>query len=155
MTLPKVTIYCDGACLGNPGPGGFAALLMLQNSTEERVVTGYELSTTNNRMELKAALFGLNALKKRCHVELFSDSQYVVKGMNEWIHNWQRSGFRGANKKEIVNVDLWKELILASRNHNVVWKWVRGHAGNELNERVDEIAREQAGLALHQLHQTP
>ena len=108
MTEPKITIYCDGACLGNPGPGGFAALLMLNKSKEERVVSGFELATTNNRMELKAALAGLSALKKKCHVELFSDSQYLVKGMNEWIHNWQRSGFKGANKKDIANVDVYK-----------------------------------------------
>ncbi len=153
MTEPKITIYCDGACLGNPGPGGFAALLMLNKSSEERVVSGFELATTNNRMELKAAIAGLNALKKKCRVELFSDSQYLVKGMNEWIHNWQRSGFKGANKKDIANVDLWKELVTISKNHFISWKWVKGHAGNEFNERVDEIAREQAGLALHTLHQ--
>ena len=154
MTEPKVTIYCDGACLGNPGPGGFAALLMLNKSSDERVVSGFELATTNNRMELKAAIAGLAALKKKCRVELFSDSQYVVKGMNEWIHNWQRSQFKGANKKDIANVDLWKELVAVSQNHLISWKWVRGHAGNEFNERVDEIAREQAGLALHTMHQT-
>ncbi|USN51971.1 MAG: ribonuclease HI [Myxococcales bacterium] len=149
---PKVTIYCDGACLGNPGPGGFAALLMLDNTQQERVVCGYEISTTNNRMELKAALSGLLALKKKCHVEIYSDSQYVVKGMTEWIHNWRRSGFKNSQKKEVVNADLWKELFEAAQKHRVTWKWVRGHAGNELNERVDEIAREQAGLALHSLH---
>lgn len=152
MNEPKVTIYCDGACLGNPGPGGFAALLMHQKTKEERVVSGFEFATTNNRMELKAAIMGLKALKKRCRVELYSDSQYVVKGMNEWIKNWLKNDFKSANKKPIVNVDLWQELYQSQAEHVVTWKWVRGHAGNEFNERVDEIAREQAGLALHELH---
>jgi ribonuclease HI len=150
--MNKIIIYCDGACLGNPGPGGYAALLMLAHDpTTERVVSGYESQTTNNRMELKAALEGLKALKKKCQVTVFSDSQYVVKGMNEWIKNWQKTGFKNAQKKEIANAHLWQELLEASKAHSVTWRWVRGHSGNELNERVDEIAREQAGLAQHKM----
>lgn len=151
MTLSNVIIYCDGACLGNPGPGGFAALLLLKGSKEERVVSGLEENTTNNRMELRAAIEGLRALKRKCHVELFSDSQYVIKGMTEWMSGWQRSGFKNARNKEIANADLWQDLVLIANLHQVSWHWVRGHSGNELNERVDEIAREQAGLAFHQL----
>lgn len=154
MHFSKVTIYCDGACLGNPGPGGYAALLLLDKTDKELVVSGNELSTTNNRMELKAALAGLLALKKKCRVELFSDSQYLVKGMTEWMHNWQKNGFKNAQKKEIVNVDLWRELLDINKKHQIIWKWVKGHAGHELNERVDEIAREQAGLALHEMHRS-
>lgn len=150
--MSNIIIYCDGACLGNPGPGGYAALLMLaEDPRTERVVSGFEYQTTNNRMELKAAIEGLKALKKKCHVTLFSDSQYVVKGMSEWMKNWQRTGFKNARNKEIVNADLWQELLKASSAHHVLWRWVRGHSGNELNDRVDEIAREQAGLAQHKL----
>lgn len=152
MSFVHVTIYCDGACLGNPGPGGFAALLFLKGDPKrERVVSGFEEMTTNNRMELRAAIEGLRALKKKCRVEIFSDSQYVVKGMTQWMANWERQGFRNAQKKEIANGDLWRDLNDIAANHQVSWHWVRGHSGNELNERVDEIAREQAGLAMHQM----
>lgn len=143
-----VIIYCDGACLGNPGPGGYAAILMA-HPQKEKVVAGHEPLTTNNRMELKAAIYGLRALKRTCRVKVFSDSQYVVKGMNEWIKGWQKNDFKNAKKQSVANADLWMELLEAANNHKVTWQWVRGHAGNELNERVDEIAREQAGLALH------
>lgn len=151
MTLSHIIIYCDGACLNNPGPGGYAALLMLKGKKDERVISGLEHNTTNNRMELRAAIEGLKALKKKCRVELFSDSQYVVKGMTEWINGWLRSGFKNAKKQEVANSDLWQELLVVAKKHDVSWHWVRGHAGNEFNERVDEIAREQAGLAFHQL----
>lgn len=150
--MTSVIIYCDGACLGNPGPGGYAALLMLPHSPHhERVVSGFEYETTNNRMELRAAIEGLLALKKRCVVTVYSDSQYVVKGITEWMPGWQRSGFKNAHKKAIANVELWHDLLEAAQAHEVTWRWVRGHSGNEWNERVDEIAREQAGLAQHQL----
>src|SRR5687767_8091739 len=123
----KVTIYCDGACLGNPGPGGYAALLMLNSKHPmERVISGYELSTTNNRMELKAAIMGLRALKRKCRVTVYCDSQYVVKGMTEWMPRWQNAGFKGARNKTIANVDLWKELLDAANMHMVSWRWVRG-----------------------------
>lgn len=152
MQTNDIVIYCDGACLGNPGPGGYAALLQVKGQeTKEKVVSGHEASTTNNRMELMAAIVGLKALKKKCRVAVFCDSQYVVKGMTEWIKNWELSGFKNAKKKSIANIDLWMELQQAAKNHLVSWHWVRGHSGHEQNERVDEIAREQAGLALHLL----
>ncbi len=145
-----VIMYCDGACLGNPGPGGYAALLMLKaNAATERVVAGHEAQTTNNRMELRAAIEGLRALKRSCSVVIYCDSQYVIKGMTEWMKGWQRSGFKNSKNKDVANADLWRDLIDAAKGHAITWQWVRGHAGNELNERVDEIAREQAGLAQH------
>ncbi len=150
MANHDVVIYCDGACLGNPGPGGYAALLMLKdNVSHERVVAGHENSTTNNRMELKAAIEGLRALKRASSVTVFCDSQYVVKGMTEWMKGWQKAGFKNSKKQPIANVDLWHDLLDAAQAHQISWQWVRGHAGNELNERVDEIAREQALLAQH------
>ena len=149
--MNEVIIYCDGACLGNPGPGGYAALLMLKSDkANERVVAGNEEFTTNNRMELRAAIEGLRALKRACNVVVYCDSLYVVKGMSEWMMAWQKSGFRNAKNKSIANADLWQDLLSATSDHHVSWRWVRGHSGNKLNERVDEIAREQAALALHQ-----
>lgn len=148
----EIVIYCDGACLGNPGPGGYAALLLLKSDlAKERVVAGHEPATTNNRMELRAAIEGLRALKRACRVTVFCDSQYVVKGMTEWMKSWEKSGYKNSKKQSIANVDLWQDLVKAASSHDVRWQWVRGHAGDELNERVDEIAREQAALALHQL----
>src|SRR5687768_3726081 len=108
MTLSHVIIYCDGACLFNPGPGGYAALLLLKGRKEERVISGLEDHTTNNRMELRGAIEGLRALKRKCHVELYSDSQYVIKGMTEWMPGWLRSGFKNAKNKDIANGDLWR-----------------------------------------------
>lgn len=149
---PHVTIYCDGACLGNPGPGGYAALLMtIENDPHERVVCGHEPETTNNRMELRGAIEGIRALKRGCIVTIYCDSQYVIKGMTEWMPSWQLSQFKTSTRKEVKNKDLWIELVEVSKPHTITWRWVRGHAGNEYNERVDEIAREQAGLALHHL----
>ncbi|HXW53068.1 MAG TPA: ribonuclease HI [Myxococcota bacterium] len=146
----NVIIYCDGSCLQNPGPGGFAALLLHRGKrVQEKVVAGYELHTTNNRMELRAAIEGLKALTRKCHVTIYCDSLYVVKGMTEWMAGWQKSGFKNSSRKTIANADLWQELLLVALGHTIQWRWVRGHAGEELNERVDEIAREQAGLALH------
>lgn len=149
---PHVTIYCDGACIGNPGPGGYAALLMTKkNDPNERVVCGQEPETTNNRMELRGAIEGIRALRRACMVTIYCDSQYVIKGMTEWLPSWQLSQFKTSARKEVKNKDLWVELAEVSKPHEIAWRWVRGHAGNEYNERVDEIAREQAGLALHQL----
>lgn len=147
----EVIIYSDGACLGNPGPGGYAALLRLKSKhlVKERVVAGYELDTTNNRMELRGAIEGLKALTKKCKVTIFCDSLYVVKGMTEWMQGWQRSGFKNSKNKEVANIDLWQNLLEAARLHDIKWRWVKAHAGHPENERVDEIAREQAGLALH------
>jgi len=138
-----VVIYTDGACSGNPGPGGWGAILMHGNSVKE--LSGGELATTNNRMELMAAIQALEALKKPCQVELHTDSQYVQKGIHEWIHSWKRRGWRTADGKPVKNDDLWRRLDEARARHEVKWKWVKGHAGHEHNERADELARQ--GLA--------
>jgi ribonuclease HI len=137
---PQVVIHTDGACSGNPGPGGWGAVL--QYGDRERELTGGELGTTNNRMELMAAIQALEALKKPCKVELHTDSQYVMKGISEWIHNWKRRGWLTADKKPVKNDDLWKRLDQARLRHEVDWRWVKGHAGHELNERADALARE-------------
>ena len=136
---PGVVIYTDGACSGNPGPGGWGAILL--HGTSRKEISGGELETTNNRMELMGAIAALEALKKPCQVELHTDSQYVMKGISEWIHNWKRRGWRTADGKPVKNDDLWRRLDEARARHEVKWKWVKGHAGHELNERADELAR--------------
>ncbi len=137
---PQVIIHTDGACSGNPGPGGWGAIL--QSGGKTRELKGGELATTNNRMELMAAIQALEALTKPCKVELHTDSQYVMKGISEWIHNWKRRGWMTADKKPVKNDDLWKRLDTARLRHEVDWRWVKGHAGHELNERADQLARE-------------
>lgn len=139
---PTVHIYTDGACLGNPGPGGWAALLRWNE--HEKELTGAASRTTNNRMELRAAIEGLKALKKPCRVVIHTDSQYLRKGITQWIHNWRRNGWRTASKKPVKNQDLWRELLEAMKPHDVRWEWVKGHAGHEENERVDRLATEAA-----------
>ncbi len=139
---PTVHIYTDGACLGNPGPGGWAALLRWNE--HEKELTGAASRTTNNRMELRAAIEGLKALKKPCRVVIHTDSQYLRKGITQWIHNWRRNGWRTASKKPVKNQDLWRELLEAMKLHDVRWEWVKGHAGHEENERVDRLATEAA-----------
>lgn len=146
MTTPKdVEIYTDGACLGNPGPGGWGALL--RHGPHEKELSGSEADTTNNRMELLAAIRALQALREPCSVQLYTDSQYVQKGISEWIAGWQRRGWKTADGKPVKNEDLWRELLAARQPHSVRWHWVRGHAGHAENERVDSLARE-AALAL-------
>ena len=140
---PFVVIHTDGACSGNPGPGGWGAVL--HYGTNEKELWGGELSTTNNRMELMAAIQALEALKKPCKVELHTDSQYVQKGIHEWIHGWKRRGWLTADKKPVKNDDLWKRLDAARLRHEVDWRWIKGHAGHEFNERADALARQ--GLA--------
>ena len=137
---PQVIIHTDGACSGNPGPGGWGAVLHFKD--QEKEIRGGELQTTNNRMELMAAIQALEVLKKPCKVELHTDSQYVMKGISEWIHNWKRRGWMTADKKPVKNDDLWKRLDAARLRHQVDWRWVKGHAGHELNERADQLARE-------------
>ena len=137
---PQVIIHTDGACSGNPGPGGWGAIL--QSGGKTRELKGGELATTNNRMELMAAIQALEALTRDCRVELHTDSQYVMKGISEWIHNWKRRGWMTADKKPVKNDDLWKRLDTARLRHTVDWRWVKGHAGHELNERADQLARE-------------
>lgn len=136
--MKEVTIYTDGACSGNPGPGGWAAVLLHRDQRKE--VSGGEPVTTNNRMELQAAIQALGALKECCRVRLFSDSQYLRQGITLWIVGWKRSGWRGRNKKPIKNVDLWRRLDELAHHHQVTWEWLKGHAGDIENERCDELA---------------
>ncbi len=135
---PQVVIYTDGACRGNPGPGGWGALLMFGD--KEKELTGGEPLTTNNRMELMAAIQALEALTRSCRVELHTDSQYVRNGVTEWIHGWKKRGWLTADKKPVKNEDLWRRLDAARERHTVDWRWVKGHAGHPLNERVDALA---------------
>ncbi len=139
MTTPKVEAYTDGACSGNPGPGGWGVLL--RTGLHEKELSGGEAKTTNQRMELRAAIESLKALKKPCHITIYSDSKYVIQGMTEWIHGWKKKAWKNANKKPVANQDLWQELDQASRRHEVTWEWVKGHAGHPENERADELAR--------------
>lgn len=140
--MKKVTLYTDGSCLGNPGPGGFGALLMFGNH-RKTLSQGY-LHTTNNRMELLAPIEGLNALSQACEVNLYTDSQYVKNGINQWINNWKKNNWLTSNKKPVKNVDLWKRLDSACARHKIKWHWVKGHSGQPENELVDELAREAA-----------
>ena len=138
----QVDIHTDGACLGNPGPGGWAALLRWRGI--ERELAGGEMDTTNNRMELMAAISALEALKEPCDATLHTDSQYVRQGITEWMANWQRRGWKTAGGDPVKNRDLWERLHAANAKHKVDWRWVKGHAGDPDNERVDELARLEA-----------
>ncbi|MEQ1961598.1 ribonuclease HI [Xenorhabdus khoisanae] len=135
----QVEIFTDGSCLGNPGPGGYGVLLRYQQ-TEKMLSKGY-FRTTNNRMELMAAIAGLEALKHPCTVILTTDSQYVRQGITQWIHNWKKRGWKKADKSPVINVDLWLRLDKAISHHDVDWRWVKGHAGHRENELCDELAR--------------
>ena len=136
---PKVVIYTDGACSGNPGVGGWGAVLIY--GSREKEISGGERMTTNNRMELTAAIEALEALNKPCKVELHTDSQYVRTGITEWLPGWKARGWRTADKKPVKNDDLWKRLDAANARHDVTWKWVKGHADDVMNNRADELAR--------------
>ena len=138
MTEATVEVYADGACKGNPGPGGWGVLL--RAGGRERELHGGEPATTNNRMELTAVIRALESLEGRRRVRLYTDSQYVQKGITEWIHDWKRRGWRTADKKPVKNVDLWMRLDELARGHDVEWHWVRGHAGHPENERADALA---------------
>lgn len=140
--MKNVSIYTDGSCLGNPGPGGWGVLLQFKQNAKEN--SGGYAHTTNNRMELLAPIEALNSLKERCEVDLYTDSQYVKNGINDWIHNWKRNGWRTSNKKAVKNADLWQKLDLACQQQNVKWHWVKAHNGHPQNERVDDLAREAA-----------
>jgi ribonuclease HI len=140
--LPFVEIFTDGACRGNPGPGGWAALLRI--GEKEREISGGEAHTTNNRIELRAAIEALNALKRPCRVEIHTDSNYVRDGITKWIHGWNRNGWRTADKKPVKNAELWQELIEAAQRHQVEWHWVKGHSGHAENDRVDALACAEA-----------
>lgn len=136
---PSVVIYTDGACSGNPGPGGWGAILI--SGKRERDLWGGEPATTNNRMELMAAIQALEALKRPCKVELHTDSKYVQQGISEWISGWKARGWKTAAKAPVKNEDLWRRLDTARLRHDVTWKWVKGHSGHTLNDRADELAR--------------
>ncbi len=137
-TATVVDIYTDGACKGNPGPGGWGALLVYGG--HEKELFGGEAGTTNNRMELTAVIRALEALTRPCRVRLHTDSQYVQKGISEWIHGWKRNGWRTADKKPVKNADLWQQLDAQAARHTVEWLWVKGHAGHPENERADALA---------------
>ena len=140
-----VEIFTDGACSGNPGPGGWGALLLY--GSHEKEITGGEFETTNNRMELMAAIEALKTLKKPCKVKLSTDSSYVKDGITQWIFNWQKNGWKTANKKPVKNSDLWQDLLEASKTHDLEWAWVKGHSGHPENERADERANQ--GMAIY------
>jgi ribonuclease HI len=134
-----VEIFSDGACSGNPGPGGWGTVLRWGATVKE--LSGFEPETTNNRMEMMAAIAGLEALQRPCRVRLTTDSEYLKKGMTEWIDGWVQRGWKNSQKKDVANRDLWERLLVLSRKHQVEWHWVRGHAGHAENERCDELAR--------------
>ena len=138
--MNEVTIYTDGACSGNPGPGGWGALL--QFGEHEKELKGGERNTTNNRMELTAAIAALETLKRTCKVHLHTDSTYLRDGMTSWIHNWKRNGWRTTAKKPVKNVDLWQRLDEAIQSHDIEWHWIKGHAGDPGNEAADALARQ-------------
>ena len=138
--MNEVTIYTDGACSGNPGPGGWGALL--QFGEHERELKGGERNTTNNRMELTAAIAALETLKRTCKVHLHTDSTYLRDGMTSWIHNWKRNGWRTTAKNPVKNVDLWQRLDEAIQSHDIEWHWIKGHAGDPGNEAADALARQ-------------
>ncbi|MCP1337597.1 ribonuclease HI [Futiania mangrovi] len=141
--MDRVTIYTDGACSGNPGPGGWGALLV--HNKGERELTGGEAQTTNNRMEMTAAIEALKALKRPCRVDLWTDSAYLRDGITKWLRRWKANGWKTAEKKPVKNADLWQALETEAARHDVHWHWVKGHAGHEGNERADALAN--AGLA--------
>ena len=143
MTANKVIIHTDGACSGNPGPGGWGATLAYNGTRKE--LSGGEAETTNNRMELMGAIMALESIKRPCKVEMHVDSAYVKDGITKWIHGWKRNGWKTADKKPVKNVELWQRLDKAISTHDISWHWVKGHAGHSENERADELAR--AGMA--------
>jgi len=143
--MKKVEIFTDGACKGNPGPGGWGVLLRM--GRHEKELSGSEADTTNNRMEMTAVIRALEALIEPCEVVIHSDSRYVIDGMTQWIHGWQKKGWVNSSKKPVRNADLWHELIDAARRHKIAWQWVKGHDGHVENERVDQLASAAAEAA--------
>ena len=146
--MKQVELYTDGACRGNPGPGGWGVLL--RSNGHEKELCGGALETTNQKMELLAAIKALESLKEPCQVELFTDSNYVKKGITEWIINWKKNGFKNSKKKPVVNAELWMRLDTIASQHKVNWQWVKGHAGHIENERADALANRGLDLKLNQ-----
>lgn len=140
--MKQVEIFTDGACKGNPGPGGWGALLRMGENEKE--LSGGEVHTTNNRMEMTAAIRALEALREPCEVSLHTDSKYLIDGITKWIHGWKKKGWKNAAKKPVVNEDLWRELEAITGKHTITWHWVRGHSGHPENERVDQLASDAA-----------
>ena len=140
--MTRVEIFTDGACKGNPGPGGWGAVI--RAGAHEKELSGGEALTTNNRMELTAAIEGLKALKRPCRVQLWTDSNYVRDGITRWIHGWRKNGWKTADKKPVKNAELWQRLLAASEPHRIEWIWVKGHAGHPDNERADKLASDAA-----------
>ncbi len=136
--LPQVTVYTDGACRGNPGPGGWG--VVLESGPHQKTLKGYEAETTNNRMELMAAIMALRTLNKPCCVALWTDSQYVRQGITQWIHNWIKRGWKTASKQPVKNADLWRRLDAAREKHTIEWQWVKGHSGHPENDKADALA---------------
>lgn len=136
--MKKIKIYTDGACSGNPGPGGWGAVLIFGDN--EKKLSGSAGDTTNNRMEMSAVIEALRAIKEECEIELYTDSKYVMDGINEWIHGWKKRGWKTAAKKPVKNVDLWKDLDELNQKYKPQWNWVKGHAGDKYNEMADELA---------------
>ena len=140
--MKQVEIFTDGACKGNPGPGGWGAVLRMGG--QEKELSGHAPTTTNNRMELSAVIEALSALKSPCEVALHTDSRYVIDGITKWIFGWQKNGWKNAAKKPVVNIDLWQALLIAVKPHKISWHWVKGHAGHPENERADKLASDAA-----------
>ncbi|TPE63968.1 ribonuclease HI [Sandaracinobacter neustonicus] len=138
--LPHIRITTDGACKGNPGPGGWAAILQWNGT--EKLLTGAERQTTNNRMEMTAALKALEAMKRPAEIILVTDSKYLLEGITKWIHGWKRNGWRNASREPVKNADLWQALDAATRPHSIQWQWVKGHSGDPMNERADALANQ-------------
>lgn len=149
--MKSVALYADGSCHGNPGPGGWAAILEYGGRTRE--MSGAELETTNNQMELRAVIEGLSALKEPCAVQVWSDSRYVIDGISKWLPSWKRRGWVTADKKPVKNEELWRALDAAASRHRVAWHWVRGHSGHPQNERCDRLANEAIRRLLSQRDQ--
>ncbi|MDY0040364.1 MAG: ribonuclease HI [Desulforhabdus sp.] len=144
--MKKVELFTDGACSGNPGPGGWGAILRYKNV--EKKLSGYEPSTTNNRMELTAVVEGLRALKEPCSLIIYTDSRYLKDGITSWIHKWKKNGWKTSGKTPVKNKDLWEALEAASEQHSIEWRWIRGHAGHPENEKADRMARDAISKGL-------
>ena len=151
-SIPKITIYTDGACSGNPGVGGWGAILLYKTKDKDgkekvlrKNISGRDENTTNNKMEMMAVISALKLLKKPCEIELYTDSKYVLQGITEWIHNWIKNGWKGADKKPVKNQELWQEMLELTKIHQINWNWVKGHSTNQFNNEVDKLARMECG----------